>query len=692
MTEIKANIKIVIWDLDDTLWEGTLAEGGQVRLIENRAEMIRTLNRRGIVNAICSKNDFEQTKAELVRLGIWEEFVFPKISFSPKGEMIKAMLSEMNLRAENALFIDDNVSNLNEVLFYNPEISVMDAADCDTLLSHKELTGKNDEELSRLKQYRQLEEKTKAQQVYSSNEEFLRSSNIRITFLSYDEEYADRLFELSDRTNQLNFTKNRMTKDELVDLAQNPQYMTELIRAEDNFGDYGIIGFYTLNKGTKELVHFVFSCRIMNMGIEQFVYEHLDMPLLRVVGDVATTIEQRNTGVDYITVVHEAGERYEEDAFSGILTDDSVQHIFALGACDLYHPVAFFAMPNVHFFYECNVFLGNERGVNVGTEYIRSQLEMTPEEKAYCRRHFQNYQLENVFHSQLFSRKWDYVIMSFHDDMVYHVYEHKDNDNLRIVFSPGADFGDTSVINIEGNPQPTYEEQRAWLAEHFAPGHYITPERFYDNLCWIAERLPAETKILLITGPEMDFHRSKMPHCPEVRNQIMACNRMIWRIAEEHPERFAVVDINQCIRTREDVTDYVFHLTAPTAYDLFSLIASVLLDTFPPAKTPIFDRVRKGRKNVLIGEAKLKLFQTLYILMLGNESPYAVSSHRKDAELLGDIVPTIPFEELKGRSDEYFLIVTGLDDYAAVRDLLIGYGYLPQKDFVQMLPTAYHEA
>ena len=54
---IKDKIKVVIWDLDDTLWKGTLAEGDDVQLLENRVAIIKELNKRGIVNAICSKND-----------------------------------------------------------------------------------------------------------------------------------------------------------------------------------------------------------------------------------------------------------------------------------------------------------------------------------------------------------------------------------------------------------------------------------------------------------------------------------------------------------------------------------------------------------------------------------------------------------------------------------------------------------
>lgn len=122
-------VKLIIWDLDDTLWEGTLAEGDQLQLSSFRGNLIRALNTHGIVNAICSKNDYEMAKKRLIELELWAEFVFPKISFSPKGPIVKQILDEMHLRPENTLFIDDNNMNLREVEHYVPGITTLDAFD-----------------------------------------------------------------------------------------------------------------------------------------------------------------------------------------------------------------------------------------------------------------------------------------------------------------------------------------------------------------------------------------------------------------------------------------------------------------------------------------------------------------------------------------------------------------------------------
>ena len=365
-------IKLVIWDLDDTLWKGTPAEGDEPILYEQRAKMIRQLNSRGIVNAICSKNDFDRAKKILEQMGLWDQFVFPKISFAPKGEAIKNMLDEMHLQAKHTLFVDDNEMNLNEALYYNPQLNVLNAAFSENIPVND--WGKPDEQLTRLNQYRALEAKTASRQQSASNEDFLKNSNIRVKFVDYSDGLFERLYELTERTNQLNFTKNRMTRDELSALVKDKSVKTQLIRAEDNFGDYGLIGFYSLKKN--RLIHFVFSCRIMNMCIEQFVYEYLNYPELTVVGETASTVGRSEKPVDFITLFGDEDRLYDGDSIENVLSDDTKVHIFGLGACDLYHVMGHFSMPNQNLVYECNVFMGNHQGVNTGTEYIRSMLDM----------------------------------------------------------------------------------------------------------------------------------------------------------------------------------------------------------------------------------------------------------------------------------------------------------------------------
>jgi predicted enzyme involved in methoxymalonyl-ACP biosynthesis len=80
-------VKLVIWDLDDTLWQGTLSEGPVVVAVD-RLRLIRELNLRGIVNSISSKNNLADVKERLHAERIWDQFVFPSVNWQPKGPQV----------------------------------------------------------------------------------------------------------------------------------------------------------------------------------------------------------------------------------------------------------------------------------------------------------------------------------------------------------------------------------------------------------------------------------------------------------------------------------------------------------------------------------------------------------------------------------------------------------------------------
>lgn len=264
--------KLLIWDLDDTLWQGTLAEGDIPVPFPGRVDAIRKLNLAGVVSSICSKNEFLKAKAELERLDIWDEFVFPEISFEPKGALVRRIIGDMRLRAQDVVFIDDNEMNLREVEHFNPGIRVIDARTQDLddfLASLLQLT--RGREKSRISEYRILERKRADREAdQSSNSDFLKSCDIAVSLVRRSDNlrYAGRIEELINRTNQLNFTKSRVEPGSIaeyvVDVSRNETYS---VFVWDRYGYYGLVGFAAVEDKVR-LRHFLFSCRTMNMGIE----------------------------------------------------------------------------------------------------------------------------------------------------------------------------------------------------------------------------------------------------------------------------------------------------------------------------------------------------------------------------------------------------------------------------------------
>lgn len=333
LKELPAPVKLVIWDLDETFWNGTLSEGG-IEAVAAHTDMVRTLVDRGIMCAVCSKNDWETAKSELEKLGIWDLFVFSHIDWTPKGQAIAAMLDRMGLRAENAVFLDDNHLNLEEAQFFNEKLMVVDAAKytLTSLLDVPQMQGKDDSARKRLAQYKVMEGKLVEQSESGlSNVDFLRQSGIRIKIITDIENQMDRVYEILNRTNQLNFTKIRANtpkeRADFEELLATSGMHAGLIHAQDRYGDYGIVGFFCVRtkfSGTT-VHHFAFSCRTLNMGVEQWVWEYLGRPDVDVISPVANPIKTFDA-VDWITEVAD----FDADADA-----QEQKRLCLVGGCDL---------------------------------------------------------------------------------------------------------------------------------------------------------------------------------------------------------------------------------------------------------------------------------------------------------------------------------------------------------------------
>jgi len=327
-------VRLVVWDLDDTFWRGTLTEGG-IAYQQRTHDMIIELARRGIISSICSKNDIAPVRDILEAKGLWGYFVMPSISWEPKGPRIAQLVQAVQLRPPTILFIDDNPLNLREALHFVPGLQLASETLIDTMLDDPRFRGKDDHALTRLTQYKLLEQR-QAEQASSGGDtrEFLRGSGITVRVLHDLDAHIDRIVELINRTNQLNFTKLRLPDDiaparEAVQaLLGNFKMQSGLVNVRDRYGDHGLTGFYTVDTIARRLVHFCFSCRTQNMGVERWLYEKLGRPALRVQGEVTTDIFTADMP-DWISWSHNA----EDDAAGA--TSARLGRVLVRGGCDL---------------------------------------------------------------------------------------------------------------------------------------------------------------------------------------------------------------------------------------------------------------------------------------------------------------------------------------------------------------------
>src|ERR1700722_11190853 len=103
----KGQVKCVVWDLDNTVWDGILLEGGDVRVRPEAASLIRTLDQRGILNSVASRNDQGAAMAALERAGLAEFILCPQISWNPKSDSVAAVASALNIGLDAIAFIDN---------------------------------------------------------------------------------------------------------------------------------------------------------------------------------------------------------------------------------------------------------------------------------------------------------------------------------------------------------------------------------------------------------------------------------------------------------------------------------------------------------------------------------------------------------------------------------------------------------
>ncbi len=240
------------------------------------------------------------------------------------------------------LFVDDNHGNRAEAQAAVPGLQVTDEKAIAGFLTDPGFVGKPDLELTRLKQYKLLEMKqAEIMKAAGDNLQFLRQSKIAVEIIYDIEDHLDRAVELVNRTNQLNFTKRRLSDDKDIAakelLAEIAPFHCKagLVSVKDKYGDYGLCGFFLVSGlaawGQPNLQHFAFSCRTLGMGVEQWVYQLLGRPRVEIVGEVLSDLL---TDVDWINVAADgdgeeaSGARFGEVRIRGGCELEVLEHFF----------------------------------------------------------------------------------------------------------------------------------------------------------------------------------------------------------------------------------------------------------------------------------------------------------------------------------------------------------------------------
>ena len=271
-------VKCVAWDLDNTIWDGILAEDGvgNVRLRESVVSVLKALDSRGILNTICSKNDKEIAIDQLRRFGIADYFVFPAINWNPKSANLSVISKEINIGMDTFAFIDDSENERGEVKEHLPMVRVYTDREVLKLLSMDCFNPPVSAESSKRRQsyLNEMARRAQEDEFIGSRLDFLRDCQILLPCDQLRTETSKaRCWELVNRTNQLTLAAHRYDKGAFAQLLEEEGTQAYAIRCRDKYGDYGIIGFLALHVVGEEVIvkEFVMSCRVAKKLCEQSV-------------------------------------------------------------------------------------------------------------------------------------------------------------------------------------------------------------------------------------------------------------------------------------------------------------------------------------------------------------------------------------------------------------------------------------
>jgi FkbH-like protein len=276
----KRSIKCVVWDLDNTVWDGILLEDAEVRLRPHVVQILKTLDERGILHSIASRNDHDAAMAKLKEFGIDEYFLYPQINWGSKAASIARIAQDINIGLDAVAFVDDQPFEREEVAFTHGEVLCVDSALLADFLDRPELSPRFLTEDSRLRRrmYQADIERNRVEAEYvGPKEEFLATLGMLFTIAPCREEDLKRAEELTVRTNQLNTTGYTYSYEELDELRQSPRHKLWISSLEDRHGTYGKIGLTLIEMDgdvwTVKLL--LMSCRVMSKGVGTIMIHHV---------------------------------------------------------------------------------------------------------------------------------------------------------------------------------------------------------------------------------------------------------------------------------------------------------------------------------------------------------------------------------------------------------------------------------
>ncbi len=289
--------KLIIVDLDNTLWGGIVGDDGWEKLTlgghsyagEAYADFqrsLKALKEKGVLIAIVSKND-EQVALEAIEkhpemILHKDDFVGWRINWGDKAQNIVDLVSDLNLGLQSVVFFDDNPSERARVREELSEVFVPDLPNDPMLYTYTlqklncfdaPFISKEDRERTSL--YAAEKKRIAIRQRVSSVDSWLEKLDMHITISTVNKTNLKRTVQLLNKTNQMNLTTRRLSEEELVVWLSDKNHFMRVINVSDKFGDFGLVGIFSFEilESRARFVDFVLSCRVFGRKIEELMVQ-----------------------------------------------------------------------------------------------------------------------------------------------------------------------------------------------------------------------------------------------------------------------------------------------------------------------------------------------------------------------------------------------------------------------------------
>ncbi len=290
--------KCLVLDLDNTLWGGVVGDdglanlklGSETALGESYTAFqryVKQLKDRGILLAVCSKND-EASAIEGLRhpdgLLRPEDFAVISANWAPKHENIAEVARRLNIGLESLVFVDDNPVERDIVRSQLPEVAVpevgSDVSRFPMILEQEryfETVSVSRDDIERSVYYSRNAQRDAGKAAFADYGEFLRSLNMVAEIRPFAPVYLDRITQLTNKTNQFNLTTRRYTQPEIERVSHEDRFIHLYGRLTDKFGDNGLISVVVgeVADDSLDVLLWLMSCRVLKRGMEQAMMDAL---------------------------------------------------------------------------------------------------------------------------------------------------------------------------------------------------------------------------------------------------------------------------------------------------------------------------------------------------------------------------------------------------------------------------------